>query len=93
MLFILLGLGPLLEHVSVKITIKYVGSTPLILMGLQLIKDALNIGGVEVGRSLLTSNSSVPDMSTIGLIVSGFLASCSNPYFLHNRLRTLYAIR
>lgn len=80
-LFIFLGLSPLLEHVGVKIIVRYVGSTLLILMGLQMIKSALNIRGVEVGRSLLTHNFSVPEISTIGLVVSGFLASCSNPFF------------
>ncbi|MBS7624319.1 MAG: LysE family transporter [Candidatus Bathyarchaeia archaeon] len=80
-LLIFLGLDPLLEHAGVKIAIKYVGGVVLILMGLQLIRGALNMRSMDISESILTSNSNVTDLSALGLIVSGFLASCSNPYF------------
>ncbi|MEM2673205.1 MAG: LysE family transporter, partial [Candidatus Bathyarchaeia archaeon] len=76
---IFLGLGPLLEHEGVKVAVGYIGGVILIFMGLRLAMDSLRIKIVEDSFSRIDQKRG--RLPLYNLIASGFLASCSNPYF------------
>ncbi|MEM1607438.1 MAG: LysE family transporter [Candidatus Bathyarchaeia archaeon] len=77
---VFLGLGPLLGSMSARLIVKYVGGAILALMGLQLVKSALHVKDIEISGGSSTG-ANVRDSSFFNLVFSGFLASCSNPYF------------
>jgi len=76
---IFLGAGPILSSNEAKIIVGYAGSAILGFMGLKMLKDSLHIKIIDV--SSLVSRSEKTDFLLYNLILSGFIASCSNPYF------------
>lgn len=77
---VFLGLGSLLGSMSAKFMVKYVGGVILAFMGLRLIKSAFNIKDVEISERA-PADADAARLSLLSLVFSGFLASCSNPYF------------
>ena len=75
---VFLGFGPLLESTQAKLIVSYVGGTLLMLMGLQLIREAFHLKIDEKSLSKIDPNR-VKRLSQ-SLVASGFLSSCSNPY-------------
>lgn len=76
---IFLGAGPILSSEEAKIVMGYAGSAMLGLMGLKMLRDSLHIKIIDV--SSLSVSSEKVRVFLRSLILSGFIASCSNPYF------------
>ncbi len=73
---VFLGLRPLLETDYAKIIVSCIGSIVLMLMGIQLMKSALQLRIDEKSFSRLNKDK----WTSQNLVISGFLSSCSNPH-------------
>lgn len=76
---IFLGAGPILSSEEAKIVVGYVGGIILGLIGLKILRDSLHIKIIDVSSPGVSSEKAGVFLRS--LILSGFIASCSNPYF------------
>ena len=77
---VFLGLGPLMKSKLALTIMGFAGGAMLMLMGLRLMRDALNL---KINDEALFSNPSLAKTgrASRSLLISGFLSSGSNPYF------------